>query len=115
MQRFFLFPTGYDDIDTNEIPFTAEQIANASSSQLKSMIEVRVWVWGMRARMWKGRYQWRWGRRPARSKQQKQLSCAKVGERSAPFEARFTGGSTRDHTRDSGEHKFAHMKFHVPS
>ena len=30
----------YDDIDTNEIPFSLDQIANATSTQLKAMIEV---------------------------------------------------------------------------
>ena len=30
----------YDDIDTNEIPFSLDQIANATSTQLKGMIEV---------------------------------------------------------------------------
>ena len=38
----FVRVVGYDDIDTNEIPFSLDQIANASSSQLKAMIEVRV-------------------------------------------------------------------------
>ena len=33
----------YDDIDTNEIPFSLDQIANATSTQLKGMIEVSLY------------------------------------------------------------------------